>query len=95
MSRRKGVDGVCSQSKIPIVDEESSTKTKECVTQQEILEAAEPVLADRFSWTFSSPFYSDRLFDDLGFIGDTKCTQQVLERTYILLGGLTQLQKYF
>ena len=69
--------------KVPIVDEEGNATTKEYVTQQEIVEAAEPVLEDRFSGAFSLSFYSGRLFDDLGFMGDTKCTHQVLEGTYI------------
>ena len=48
-----------------------------------IFEAAEPVLADHFSRAFSLPFYSGSLFDDLGFMGDSECAQQVLEGTYV------------
>ena len=76
--------------KVPIVDKESNITTKECVTQQEIFEAVEPVLVDCFSGAFSLPFHSGRLFNNLGFMGDTKRAQQVLEGTYVfLLKGLT------
>ena len=61
--------------KVPIADEEGNAMTKQCVTHHTIFEAAEPVLADHFSGAFSLPFYSGRLFDDLGFMGDTECAQ--------------------
>ena len=67
--------------KVPIIDEEGNTTTKKCVTQQDCFEAAEPVLVDLFSGAFSSPFYSGRLFNNLGFMGDSKCVQQVHEGT--------------
>ena len=35
--------------KVPIVDEEGNTASKECITQQDLFEGAEPVFADRFS----------------------------------------------
>ena len=60
--------------KVTIVIQEGKTTTNECVTQQELFEAAEPVLAERFYGAFSLPFYSVRLFDDLGFMDNSKCT---------------------
>ena len=74
--------------KVPTVDEEENNTTKECVTQRDIFDAAKPVLTDRFSGAFSSPFYSGRLFDDLGFMGDSECAQQVLEGTYVFPVGI-------
>ena len=41
--------------------------------QQDMFDAARPVLVDHFSGAFSLPFYSGRLFDDLGFMGDSEC----------------------
>ena len=37
--------------------------------------------------------YSVRLFDDLGFIGDSACAQQVLEGTYIFPEGIDPATK--
>ena len=79
--------------KVPTVDEEGNTMIKECVTQQAFFEAAEPVLADRFSGAFSLPVYSGRLFDDLGFMGDSECAQQVLEGTYVFPEGIDPATK--
>jgi hypothetical protein len=31
---------------------------------------------------YSAPCYQDQLFDDLGFMGDMECSQQILEGTY-------------
>ena len=51
------------------------------------------MLADRFSRAFSLPFYSGRLFDDLGFMGDSECAQQVLEGTYAFPEGIDPATK--
>ena len=68
--------------KIPVMDDKGKTTTKECVTQQGIFDTAKTVLADRFSGVFSLSFFSGRLFGNLGFMGDSKYTEQVLEGTY-------------
>ena len=81
--------------KVSIVDEEGITTTKDCVTQQDIFEAAEPVLADRFSGAFSLPFYSGRIFGNMGFMDEFKCAQQVLEGTYIFPEGIDPATKMF
>ena len=60
---------------------------RNCTTQKDIFDAAEPVLTERFTGAFASPFYTGKLFDDLGFIGDTECVQQVLEGTYEIPEG--------
>jgi hypothetical protein len=39
-------------------------------------------LSKRFRWTYSVPCYPGQLFDDLGFMGDTECSQQILGGTY-------------
>ena len=56
-------------------------------------DAVKPVLTDHFSGAFSLLFYSGRLFDNLGFMGDSKYTQQVLERTYIFPEGIDPATK--
>ena len=78
--------------KVPIVAEEGNTTTKEWVTQT-FFGAAGPIIADRFSGAFSLPFYSDRLFDNLGFMGDSECAQQALEGTYIFPEGIAPATK--
>ena len=39
-------------------------------------------LCGRFRLAYSTPCYHGQLFDDLGFMGDTECLQQILEGTY-------------
>ena len=39
-------------------------------------------LSERFRLAYSAPCYRGQLFDDLGFMGDTECSQQILEGTY-------------
>ena len=39
-------------------------------------------LSDRFQLAYSAPCYRGQLFNDLGFMGDTKCAQQILKGTY-------------
>ena len=68
--------------KVPVTDDSGVQTSRECKTQQEIFEGSEPVLTTSFTGAFSSLFYTGRLFDDLGFMGDTQCVAQVLEGTY-------------
>ena len=39
-------------------------------------------LSERFRLVYSAPSYRGQLFDNLGFMGDTECLQQILEGTY-------------
>jgi hypothetical protein len=39
-------------------------------------------LSERFRLAYAAPCYCKQLFDNLGFIGDTKCSQRILEGTY-------------
>jgi hypothetical protein len=64
-----------------MVDKEGNNMSRECTTQHEIFDAARSIMIDHFSGAFSLPFYSDRLFNDLGFMGDSGCAQQALEGT--------------
>ena len=41
------------------------------------------MLVDRFSGDFSLSFCLGRLYDNLGFMGDSECAQRVLEGTYV------------
>ena len=36
-------------------------------------------LSERFRLVYSAPCYHGQLFNDLGFMGDTKCSQQILK----------------
>ena len=40
-------------------------------------------LSERFCKAFTAPCYKSKLFDTIGFIGDTECTSQIPEGTYI------------
>ena len=79
--------------KVLIVDEEGNNATKDCTIQQDIVDAAKPILTDCFFGAFSLPFYSGRLFDDLGFMGDSECAQKVLEGTYVFPEGIDPATK--
>ena len=70
---------------VSTVNMEENTTSRECTTQQDMFDATRPVLTDCFSGAFALSFYSDRLFDILGFMGDFERAQQVLEGTYIRL----------
>ena len=39
-------------------------------------------LSERFLLAYSAPCFQGQLFDDLGFMGDTKCSQRILKGTY-------------
>ena len=39
-------------------------------------------LAERFRLAFSAKCHEGKLFDDIGFLGDTVCAGQILEGTY-------------
>jgi hypothetical protein len=39
-------------------------------------------LSECFCLAYSAPCYQGQLFDNLGFMGDTECSKQILEGTY-------------
>jgi hypothetical protein len=39
-------------------------------------------LSECFCLAYSAPCYQEQLFDNLGFMGDTECSKQILEGTY-------------
>jgi hypothetical protein len=51
-------------------------------TEQEVFDHTTDHLSQRFRPAYSAPCYKGQLFDDLGFKGDTECSQQILEGTY-------------
>jgi hypothetical protein len=51
-------------------------------TEQDVVAHTADHLSDRFQLAYSAPCYRGQLFDDLGFMGDTECAQQILEETY-------------
>ena len=79
--------------KVPVINEDGVQTTRECNTQQEIFEGSEPVLTNRFTGAFPSPFYTGKLFNDLGLMGDTEYAVQVLEGTHTLLEGVDEATK--
>ena len=76
-----------------MVDAEGNNMSRECTTQQEIFDAARPVLINYFSGPFSSSFYNGRLFNSPGFMGDFECAQQMLEGTYVFPEGIDPATK--
>jgi hypothetical protein len=51
-------------------------------TEQEVVAHTANHLSNQFRLAYSAPCYRGQLFDDLGFMGDTKCEQQILKGTY-------------
>jgi hypothetical protein len=51
-------------------------------TEDKVVGRTSDHLSKRFRLAYSAPCYCGKLFDDLGFTGDTECAQQILEGTY-------------
>ncbi len=51
-------------------------------TEDEVVRHTSDHLSKCFRLAYSALCYCGKLFDDLGFTGDTECTQQILEGTY-------------
>ncbi len=51
-------------------------------TEDEVVGHTSNHLSKRFHLAYSALCYHGKLFDDLGFMGDTECAQQTLEGTY-------------
>jgi hypothetical protein len=51
-------------------------------TENEMFECTSKHLSQQSHLAHSAPCYQGQLFDDLGFMGDTKCAQKILEGTY-------------
>ncbi len=51
-------------------------------TEQDVVGHTFSHLSKCFCLAYSVPFYCGQLFDDLGFMGDTYCAQQILKGTY-------------
>ncbi len=50
-------------------------------TEDEVVRHTSNHLSKCFCLVYSAPCYHGKLFDDLGFTGDTECAQQILEGT--------------
>ncbi len=51
-------------------------------TEDKVVGQTSNHLSKCFCLAYSAPFYRGKSFDDLGFMGDTECSQQILEGTY-------------
>ncbi len=51
-------------------------------TEDEVVRHTFNHLSKCFGLAYSAPSYRGKLFDDLGFTGDTECAQKNLEGTY-------------
>lgn len=68
--------------KVPIEGPEGN-EYEEYNTEGEVFQHVSEHLAERFRLAFAAPSYGGKLFDDLGFMGDTAAAQQILEGTYV------------
>jgi hypothetical protein len=51
-------------------------------TQAEVEEHASCKLTDRFKLARDNPASTGKIFDDIGYLGDTTCSRAILEGTY-------------
>jgi hypothetical protein len=51
-------------------------------TEQDVVVHTSNHLSKRFCLVYSVPCYCGQLFDDLGFMEDIECAQQIIEGTY-------------
>jgi hypothetical protein len=51
-------------------------------TKQEVVDHTSDHLSEHFHLAYSALCYQGQLFDDLGFMGDTECSKQILKGTY-------------
>jgi hypothetical protein len=61
---------------------QSGPVTETYDTEDEVVGHTSNHLSKRFHLAYSAPCYCGKLFNDLGFMGDTECAQQILEGTY-------------
>jgi hypothetical protein len=59
-----------------------STVVNKYDTKQEVVDHTSEHLSECFCLAYSAPCYQGQLFDDLGFMGYTECSKQILEGTY-------------
>jgi len=67
--------------KVPILGGDED-EYEEFHTEGEIFEQVIKNLAERFRLVFTAKCHEGKLFDDIGFLGDTVCARQILEGTY-------------
>ena len=61
---------------------QSGQTTETYSTEQEVFDHTAEHLSKRFCLAYSAPCYKGQLFDNLGYMGDTECSQQILDGTY-------------
>ncbi len=52
------------------------------MTEDGIFDQVSSNLPEMFRLAFSAPYYHGKLFNNLGFMGDTSAAQEILEGTY-------------
>ena len=63
-------------------------------TEEGIFSEVSTHLSKRFRLAFTAPCMSGELFDDISFLGNTDCAQQILEGTYVYLIGVDPATKF-
>jgi len=53
------------------------------MTEDEVFLQVSKNLSGRFRLAFTAPSCSGKLFDDIGFLGDTQAVKDILEGTYV------------
>ena len=62
-------------------------ETEEISTEDGIFLTVSKTMSERFRLAFSAPAYRGKLFDDIGFLGDTEAAAAILNGTYVFPPG--------
>ena len=74
--------GAVTAVKVPTPTESDPQAFTEYNTADGIFNAMSDNLCERFRLAFTAKSYSGKLFDDIGYLGDTEATKRILEGTY-------------
>jgi hypothetical protein len=72
---------------------QSGQTTNTYSMEQEVFNQTAEHLSKRFRLAYSVPCYKVQLFDNLDFMGDTECSQQILDGTYEYPPDMTSGQR--
>ena len=84
LTTAKSTGGAVLSVKVPTAaaEAEDANSFQEFTTADDIFNSMSDTLSERFRLAFPAKSYSGKLFDDIGYIGDTEASRQILEGTY-------------
>ena len=68
---------------------------EEFMTEDEVFLQVSRNLLEQFRLAFTAPSCSGKLFDDIGFLGDTQAVKEILEGTYVFEPDVDPATNYY